>query len=55
MNQITLQKQQQHLLETIQVSKVPVKKVSKLLEKNQYTADDLMGLSWTLFEWEDDY
>ena len=52
MNQITLQKQQ-HLLEAIQVSGKPVKKVPKLLQKNQYTADDLIGLSWTLFEEED--
>lgn len=49
MNQITLQKQQ-HLLETIQVLEEPVKKVQKLFQKNQYTVDDLMGLSWTLFE-----
>jgi len=49
MNQITTQKQQ-HTLETTKASKEPVKKVSKLLQKNQYTVEDLMGLSWILFE-----
>ena len=52
MNQITLQKQQ-HSLETTQVAREPVKEVPKLLQKNQYTAEDMMGLSWMLFE--DDY
>jgi len=51
MNQIITQKQQ-HMLETTQASREPVKKVSKLLQKNQYTIEDLMGLSWVLFERE---
>jgi len=41
---------QQHSLSTIQVEKEPVKEVSNLLPKKQYTAADLMGLSWALFE-----
>ena len=49
MNQIIIKKQQ-HSLTTIQDSINPVKEVSKPLEKKQYTAEDLMGLSWTLFE-----
>jgi len=51
MKQIIIQKQQ-HLLAKMQVPKDPVKKVSNLLPKKQYTAADLMGLSWTLFEEE---
>jgi hypothetical protein len=42
--------QQQHSLSTIQVEKEPVKEVLNPLPKKQYTAADLMGLSWTLFE-----
>ena len=49
MNQITIQKQQ-HSLAKSQVLREPAKEVSKLLSKNQYTAEDLMGLSWMLFE-----
>jgi len=49
MNQITIQKQQ-HSLAKSQVLREPVKEVSKLLSKNQYTAEDFMGLSWMLFE-----
>ena len=49
MNQITIQKQQ-HSLAKSQVLREPVKEVSKLLPKNQYTAEDFMGLSWVLFE-----
>ena len=49
MNQITIPKQQ-HSLGKSQVLREPVKKVSNLLQKNHYTAQDLMGLSWMLFE-----
>jgi len=49
MNQITIQKQQ-HSLAKKQVPREPAKEVSNLLQKNQYTAEDLMGLSWMLFE-----
>ena len=49
MNQITIQTQQ-HLLAKSQVSKEPAKEVLNLLQTNQYTAEDLMGLSWVFFE-----
>ncbi len=49
MNQITIQKQQ-HSLAKIQVARKPAKEMSKLLQKNQYSAEDMMGLSWVLFE-----
>ena len=49
MNQITIQKQQ-HSLAKSQVSRESAKEVSDLLQKNQYSAADLMGLSWMLFE-----
>jgi hypothetical protein len=49
MDQITIKKQQ-HTLETTQVPREPVKEVSELLQKSQYTVEDLMGLSWVLFE-----
>jgi len=49
MNQITIQKQQ-HSLAKKQVSRESAREVSNLLQKNQYTAADLMGLSWILFE-----
>ncbi|NNM03208.1 MAG: hypothetical protein HKP26_06585 [Nitrosopumilus sp.] len=49
MNQITIQKQQ-HSLATNQAPREPVKGVSKLLQNNQYDAEDMMGLSWMLFE-----
>ena len=49
MNQITIQKQR-HSLAKKQVPRGPAKKVSNLLSKKQYTAEDLMGLSWVLFE-----
>ncbi len=49
MNQIAIQKQQ-HTLAKVQVARKPAKEVSKLLQKNQYTAEDMMGLSWVLFE-----
>jgi hypothetical protein len=49
MKQITIQKQQ-HSLAKKQVLREPAKKVSNLLSKKQYTAEDLMGLSWVLFE-----
>ena len=48
MNQITIQKQQ-HSLAKKQVSRESAREVSNLLQKNQYTAADLMGLSWVLF------
>jgi len=46
MNQITIQTQQHKN----QVSKEPAKEVLNPLQKNQYTAEDLMGLSWLFFE-----
>jgi hypothetical protein len=49
MNQITIQKQQ-HSLAKKQVSRESAREVSNLLQKNQYTAADLAGLSWVLFE-----
>ena len=49
MKQITIQKQQ-HSLAKKQMSRESAKEVSNLLQKKQYTADDLMGLSWVLFE-----
>jgi len=49
MNQITIRRQQ-HSLATKQVPREPAKEVSKLLQNNQYTAEDLMGLSWMLFK-----
>ena len=41
---------EQHLPAKIQVAKTPVKKVERSLNESQYTAQDLLGLSWTLFE-----
>lgn len=44
---------EQHLPAKIQVAETPVKKVEMSLNKSsesQYTAQDLLGLSWTLFE-----
>lgn len=49
MNQITIQNPQ-HSLVTNQAPREPVKEVSKLLQNNQYNAEDMMGLSWMLFE-----
>jgi len=49
MNQITIQKQQ-HSLAKSQVLRESAREVSNLLQKNQYTAEDLMGLSWVFFE-----
>jgi len=49
MNQITIQTQQ-HLLAKSQVSGESEKEVLNLLQKNRYTAEDLMGLSWVFFE-----
>jgi len=49
MSQITIQKQQ-HSLAKKQVSRESAREVSNLLQKNQYTAEDFMGLSWVLFE-----
>jgi len=49
MNQITIQTQQ-HSLAKKQVSRESAREVSNLLQKNQYTAEDLMGLSWLFFE-----
>jgi len=49
MSQITIQKQQ-HSLPKKQVSRESAREVSNLLQKNQYTAEDFMGLSWMLFE-----
>ena len=49
MSQIAIQKQQ-HLLKTKQGSREPVKKSVKTLPQKKYTAEDLMGLSWVLFE-----
>ncbi len=49
MNQITIQTQQ-HSLTKKQVSRESAREVSNLLQKNQYTAEDLMGLSWVFFE-----
>ena len=51
MEQITIQKQQ-HLLKTNQVIREPVKNSVNALSKRKYTAEDLMGLSWVLFEEE---
>ena len=53
-----LQQKWQHSPSKNQVSKTPVKEVQMSLDESsdsQLTATDLMGLSWTLFEWEDDY
>ncbi|MBA4452853.1 MAG: hypothetical protein H2B05_04725 [Nitrosopumilaceae archaeon] len=41
---------QQHSLETIQVTKEPVKEVSNLLSESSSAWNDLRGLTWTLFE-----
>jgi len=49
MKQIIIQKQQ-HLLEKNQVIGEPVKNSVNALSKRKYTAEDLMGLSWVLFE-----
>jgi len=49
MNQIAIQNQQ-HLLETNQVPREPVRNSVNTLRKTKYTAQDLMGLSWVLFE-----
>jgi len=49
MTQITIQKQQ-HLLETTQAPREPVRNSANTLGKTKYTAQDLMGLSWVLFE-----
>jgi hypothetical protein len=49
MKQITIQKQQ-HSLGKKKVASKPTKEVSNLLNKKQYTGEDLMGLSWLLFE-----
>jgi len=49
MTQITIQKQQ-HLLETTQAPREPVRNSVNTLGKTKYTAQDLMGLSWVLFE-----
>lgn len=49
MKQIAIQKQQ-HSLAKKQVSSEPTKEVSNLLNKKQYQLEDLMGLSWILFE-----
>ena len=49
MNQITIQTQQ-HSLAKKQVSRESAREVSNLLQKNQYTTEDLMGLSWVFFE-----
>jgi hypothetical protein len=49
MKQIIIQNQQ-HLLKTNQEGRVPVKKSVKTLSNRKYTAEDLMGLSWVLFE-----
>ena len=49
MKQIIIQKQQ-HLLENSQVLGEPAKKSVNALTSRRYTAEDLMGLSWVLFE-----
>jgi len=49
MNQIIIQNQQ-HLLETNQAPREPVRNSVNTLRKTKYTAQDLMGLSWVLFE-----
>jgi len=49
MTQITIQKQQ-HLLEAIRAPREPVGNSANTLGKTKYTAEDLMGLSWVLFE-----
>ena len=41
---------QQHSLANIRESRGPVKEVSNLLQKKHCTVDDLLGLSWVLFE-----
>ena len=56
MNQITIQNNGQHLPSEIQAARDPVKKVSNSLHQpisKKLTANDLLGLSWVLFE-EDD-
>ncbi len=42
----------QHLPLKNQVSEIPVKTVSKSQQSSKLTADDLLGLSWTLFDEE---
>jgi len=49
MKQIIIQKQQ-HLLENSQVLGEPVKNSVKTLPNRKYIAEDLIGLSWVLFE-----
>ena len=49
---------QQHSLSTNRVAKEPVKEVPKFSQQQipvptRVTAEDLMGLSWTLFEDEE--
>ena len=40
----------QHSPTKNQVANKPAKEMSKFLQKKQYTAEDLIGLSWMLFE-----
>jgi len=51
---ILVSKDRQHLPLEIQVSSYPVKTVSKASQQDtsKYTAEDLLGLSWLLFEEE---
>ena len=46
----TMFQKQQYLLKTVHVSRKPVKRVSKSLEKSQYTEKDISRLSWMLFD-----
>ena len=48
----------QHLPLEMQTSKMSAKEVQKSLKQSkhsEYTAEDLMGLSWVLFEEKEDY
>jgi len=49
MTQIAIQKQQ-HLLEKSRAPREPIRNSVNTLGKARYTAEDLMGLSWALFE-----
>ena len=49
MKQIIVQKQQ-HLLENSQVLGEPAENSVNTLAKSKFTAEDLIGLSWVLFE-----
>ncbi|MGI9566508.1 MAG: hypothetical protein ACR2LL_05785 [Nitrosopumilus sp.] len=58
MNQQIIENNGQHLPSKIQVARDPVRKVSKSLQQTTYrkklTTNDLLGLSWMLFEEDND-